>query len=105
VGKWQPRVPRWRANAVATWRPTEALSGTLGVRYGGQQFNSLDNSDPIGARYQGASKFLVADLRLRWQATRQWSAAVGIDNLSNELYWNFHPYPLRTVVAELKFDL
>ncbi len=105
VGKWQPRVPRWRANAVATWRATEALSGTLGVRYGDQQFNSLDNSDPIGARYQGASKFLVADLRLRWQATRQGSAAVGIDNLSNELYWNFHPYPLRTVVAELKFDL
>jgi iron complex outermembrane receptor protein len=30
---------------------------------------------------------------------------VGIDNLTNELYWNFHPYPLRTVVAELKFDL
>lgn len=105
VGKWQPRVPRWRANAVATYRATEALSGTLGVRYGGQQFNSLDNSDPNGARYQGASKFLVADLRLRWQATRQWSAAVGIDNLTNELYWNFHPYPLRTFVAELKFDL
>ncbi len=105
VGKWQPRVPRWRANAVATYRATEALSGTVGVRYGGQQFNSLDNSDPNGARYQGASKFLVADLRLRWQATRQWSAAVGIDNLTNELYWNFHPYPLRTFVAELKFDL
>ena len=105
VGKWQPRVPRWRANAVATYRPTDTLSGTLGVRYGGQQFNSLDNSDPNGARYQGASKFLVADLRLRWQATRQWSAAVGIDNLTNELYWNFHPYPLRTFVAELKFDL
>ena len=105
VGKWQPRVPRWRANAVATYRPTDTLSGTLGVRSGGQQFNSLDNSDPNGARYQGASKFLVADLRLRWQATRQWSAAVGIDNLTNELYWNFHPYPLRTFVAELKFDL
>ena len=105
VGKWQPRVPRWRANAVATYRPTDTLSGTLGVRYGGKQFNSLDNSDPNGARYQGASKFLVADLRLRWQATRQWSAAVGIDNLTNELYWNFHPYPLRTFVAELKFDL
>ena len=46
----------------------------------------------------------MADLRLRWQATPQWSAALGIDNLSNELYWNFHPYPLRTVVAERKFD-
>lgn len=105
VGKWQPRVPRWRANAVATWRATETLSGTFGLRYGGKQFNSLDNSDPNGARYQGASRFLVADLRLRWQPTKPWSASLGIDNLSNALYWNFHPYPLRTCVAELKFDL
>lgn len=105
VGQWQPRVPRWRANAVATWRATETLSGTLGVRYGGRQFNTLDNSDPNGARWQGTSRFLVADLRLRWQPTRQWSAALGVDNLNDELYWNFHPYPLRTVVAELKYSL
>jgi iron complex outermembrane receptor protein len=105
VGKWQPRVPRWRANAVATWRATETISGTLGLRYSGKQFNSLDNSDPNGARYQGASRFLVADMRLRWQPTKQWSASLGIDNLNNALYWNFHPYPLRTYVAELKFDL
>ncbi len=105
VGQWQPRVPRWRANAVATWRATDTISGTFGLRYGGKQFNSLDNSDPNGARYQGASRFLVADLRLRWQPSKQWSASLGIDNLNNALYWNFHPYPLRTYVAELKFDL
>jgi iron complex outermembrane receptor protein len=105
VGKWQPRVPRWRANAVASYRPGGAFSGTLGLRYGGRQFNSLDNTDPNGARYQGASEFLVADLRLRWQPTRHWTAAVGVDNLGNALYWNFHPYPLRTFVAELKYDL
>jgi iron complex outermembrane recepter protein len=105
VGKWQPRVPRWRANLLATWRATDALTGTLGVRHGGKQFNSLDNSDPNGARYQGASEFTVADVRVRWKATRQWSAAFGIDNVTDELYWNFHPYPGRTFVVELKFDL
>jgi iron complex outermembrane receptor protein len=64
VGQWQPRVPRWRANAVATYRASDTLSGTLGIRHGGKQFNSLDNSDPNGARYQGACRFLVADLRV-----------------------------------------
>ena len=98
-------MPRWRANLLASYAPSALWLFTAGARYSGKQFNTLDNSDPNGARYQGASKFLVADLRLRWQATRQWSAAVGIDNLTNELYWNFHPYPLRTFVAELKFDL
>jgi iron complex outermembrane receptor protein len=105
VGKWQPRVPRWRANAVASYRWDDALSTTLGLRYGGQQFNSLDNTDPNGARYQGASDFLVLDARIRVKVNRTWSAALGVDNLNNEVYWNFHPYPARTWVAELRFDL
>ncbi len=32
-------------------------------------------------------------------------AGLGIDNLGNEKYWAFHPYPQRTFHAELKFDL
>ena len=105
VGKWQPRVPRWRANLVASYRWDEQLSSTLGLRYGGKQFNSLDNTDPNGARYQGASTFLVVDARLRYQVNPQWSAAFGVDNLNKQLYWNFHPYPARTFVGELRFDL
>lgn len=105
VGKQQPRVPRWRANLLATVKSNDAWSGTLGVRYGGTQFNALDNSDPIGARYQGASRFLVADARVRWKVDAHWSAALGVDNLGERTYWNFHPYPQRTWVAELKFDL
>ena len=30
---------------------------------------------------------------------------VGIDNLNNDKYFLFHPFPQRTVVAELKFAL
>ena len=105
VGKWQPRVPRWRAAATASWRVDEQLTASLGLRYSGKQFNSLDNTDPNGERYQGVSKFLVLDARLRYRFDKQWSAALGVDNLNNEQYWNFHPYPTRTVVGELRFDL
>ncbi|HSI58142.1 MAG TPA: TonB-dependent receptor, partial [Ideonella sp.] len=105
VGQLQPRVPRWRANLLATWRSSERLSSTLGLRFAAHQFGTLDNTDPNGDRYQGISDFLVADLRVRYEFTRQWSAAVGVDNLNNQTYWNFHPYPQRTWLAELKFDL
>jgi iron complex outermembrane receptor protein len=105
VGRWQPRVPRWRATAVATWRPDERWSHTLGVRYSGRQYSTLDNSDPNGFAYQGASSYLTADLRVRYQVDKNWSAAFGIDNLNNAQYWNFHPYPQRTYSAELKYDL
>ncbi|OYV01010.1 MAG: TonB-dependent receptor [Burkholderiales bacterium PBB5] len=105
VGKWQPRVPRWRATALATWKPLDKLSLSLGARYSGRQYSALDNGDPNGFAYTGASKYFTTDVRARYQFSRQWSAAVGIDNLNNCQYWNFHPYPQRSVNAELKFDL
>ncbi len=105
VGKWQPRVPDWRASAVATYALNERWSATLGARYSGKQYGQLDNSDPNGASYTGFSDYLVADLRVRLRINRQWSAAFGIDNLNNRTYWAFHPYPQRTFNAELRFDL
>jgi iron complex outermembrane receptor protein len=105
VGKWQPRIPQWRATGQATWRMNDRLAATLAARYSGRQFSTLDNSDPNGFAYQGASKYFTADARVTWKIDRQWSVALGIDNLNNYKYWNFHPYPQRTYVAELKFDL
>ncbi|MFZ6817321.1 TonB-dependent receptor [Undibacterium sp. Ji22W] len=104
VGKWQPRVPTWRANFVASYRYNDQLSTTLGVRYSGRQYGSLDNSDTNAFTYLGFSSFLVADLRVRYKIDKQWSTAIGIDNLNNKKYWAFHPYTQRSVVAELKFD-
>jgi iron complex outermembrane recepter protein len=105
AGKWQPRVPRWRANFLATYRPDGTWTHTLGARYSGRQYGTLDNSDPNGATYTGVSNYFVIDARSRYQINKQWTASVGIDNLNNEKYWAFHPYTQRTVIAELKYDL
>jgi len=105
IGKRQPRVPRWRASLLATWRATERLNATLGARYGSSQFGTLNNSDPNGFAYQAFSKYFTTDVRVTWRIDKQWSVAAGIDNLNNYRYWNFHPYPQRTWTAELKFDL
>ena len=105
VGKWQPRIPEWRASAVATWRPDDKWSYTFGARYSGNQYSTLDNSDGNGFAYQGASRYFTTDVRVRCQISKQVSAAVGIDNLNNYRFWNFHPYPQRTYMAELKVDL
>jgi iron complex outermembrane receptor protein len=104
-GKWQPRVPDWRANLLATYRVGDAWTFSLGTRYSGRQYNTLDNSDPHGDSYTGVSKFLVMDLRIRYRIAEQWNASFGIDNLNNEEYWNFHNYPQRTFIAELSWDL
>ena len=52
----------------------------------------------------GTSPFLVADLRALYRHDAHWSAALGVDNLGNRTYWNFHPYNQRTWSLELRYD-
>lgn len=101
VGSQQPRVPRWRASGLLAWRADAHWSASLGARYSGRQFGTLDNGDTNGATYTGFSEFFVADMRLRYRSDRQWSAALGVDSLGNAKYWAFHPYTQRSVIAEL----
>lgn len=105
LGKWQPNIPRWRATAQAGYRFDADWTGSLGVRTSGRQYRTLNNADVHGDTYQGVSAFTVVDARVRWQIDRAWSAAFGIDNLTNDRYWNFHPYPQRSYSAELRYDL
>jgi iron complex outermembrane receptor protein len=105
IGKRQPRVPMWRATALVNYHWNEQLSTSLGTRYSGKQFSSLNNADINGQAYTAASKYFTVDVRALYKVNKQWSAAVGIDNLNNCHYWNFHQYPHRTLMAELRFDL
>jgi len=105
IGKRQPRVPEWRATFLASYHVGERWTTSLGARYSGKQFGSLDNSDPNGFTYMGVSDYFVVDARLRYRLDKNWSASVGVDNLNNKKYWAFHPYTQRTVVADLKYDL
>ena len=105
VGKWQPRVPRWRSTVYATYKPDARWAFTVAARYSGRQYSNLDNSDVNAFAYFGASRYFTVDLRVVYRIDKRWSAAFGIDNANNEQYWNFHPYPQRTYSAELRFDL
>ena len=104
IGRWQPRVPRWRATMLAQWQARDDLSLSLGARYSGKQFSTLDNSDVNGFAYMAASKYFTVDVRAQWRIDRQWTLAAGIDNLNNYQYWNFHPYPGRTFQVEARWD-
>lgn len=97
-------MPQWRASALANYHWDAQLSTSLGLRYSGDQFSNLNNTDVNGFAYTAASRFLVVDVRARYAIEPKLVAAFGIDNLTNAQYWNFHPYPGRTSVAELKYD-
>jgi iron complex outermembrane receptor protein len=104
LGKRQPNIPRWRASALGTWRFNEHWSGALGARYSGPQYRTLNNADVNGDTYQGVSDYFTVDVRAVWKIDRHFTAAFGIDNLNNDKYWNFHPYPQRSYHASLRAD-
>jgi iron complex outermembrane receptor protein len=103
VGKRLPQLPDWRATATASWRAGDRLTLSATVRYGSRAWATLDNSDVVTHTYQGFDPYLVADLRAVWRIDANWSAAVGVDNLGARDYFEFHPFPQRSVLAELKY--
>lgn len=104
AGKRTPYVPKWRATAVATYKPDDKWAYTLAGRYSSRLYSTVDNTDINTSTYQGFDGFFVADARVRYQVDKHWSAAVGVDNLNNRKYFLFHPFPERTFYAELKYD-
>jgi iron complex outermembrane receptor protein len=104
-GKDLPQVPRRRATLVATWHQSEAASLTLAARYSSRSFATIDNSDPIGHAYQGFEHYLVVDARILFRISPHWQAAIGVENIGNERYFLFHPFPQRTFTGELTWRL
>ncbi len=104
IGKWQPRVPEWRGDIVATYSFLEKWDATVAARYSGRQYGQLDNSDVNDRAYTGVSRFFTIDARLRYRATKQLTTALGIDNVNGENYWNFHLYPMRSYSLEMNYD-
>jgi iron complex outermembrane receptor protein len=105
VGKLIPTVPRWKANAVATWRPVDGVSLSAAARYSSRMYGQLDNKDVVGNTYQGFYKFFVVDLRAQFVVTKNYVLGLGVDNVNNDKYFLFHPFPQRSFHADLTIKL
>ena len=102
-GKQIPGVPKVKATLVATYHRHEKWSVSLGARYSSRLFAIIDNTDVNTHTYQGFDPFLVADVRATYQLNDHWEAAIGVDNLFDDRYFLFHPFPGRTAMAELNY--
>ena len=105
VGKLLPQVPHWKATLVGTWRPIERLSLTAAARMSSRLYGTLDNTDIIGNTYMGFYKYVVVDLRATYRLNDHLTAAVGVDNVGNDRYFLYHPFPQRSYTAELTYKL
>ncbi len=103
VGKRVPYVPDWRAKFGITYRPDDSWAYTVAARYSGKQYSTLDNTDIISHVYGAFDNYFVVDMKIHYNATRNFSFDFGIDNLFDEQYFLFHPFPGRTYVMAAKY--
>jgi iron complex outermembrane receptor protein len=98
------RIPKQQYKLVGTYHQGSNLTYSLGARYSGRQYNTLDNSDTNPDTFGGASKFFFVDVKANYKFADRFIASVGVDNLNNYKAYIFHPYPQRTGYVQLKFD-
>jgi iron complex outermembrane recepter protein len=105
VGNRWPRVPEWRGNLQAVWRPSPSWLASLGFRYSGDTFGRVENDDFNGDTYAGISRVRSWDGRVAYTTANGTEFALGIDNITNDRSYQSHPYPSRTAIAEVRWSL
>ena len=104
VGNPFPGIPLWRATAVLSYRQNDKLSYSLAARYSSFQSSDVGNTVINGGVYGANSAYLIMDTRISYKLDRQFTVALGVDNLNNYKSFAYHPMPQRTTYAQLKFD-
>jgi len=109
VGKQWVRTSNWKANGSATYHITDQFQTTLSANYRGPQFASEDNSDNTSGVYGASDEYLLLNVKSQYQQNigndMTMTMTVGVDNLLNENYFDFHPYPQRSYFASIALDI
>lgn len=94
-----PRIPNWRINANVRYAFSQRVSGSLGLRYA-----SRPNTDLFGLQrgdtFGFTSELFALDARINANLTEHFHLSAGVDNITNDRAWVFHPYPQRTFLVE-----
>lgn len=103
-GVFFPRIPRWRLNGTLRYAVTPQVQGTLGARYA-----SRPNTDLLGTQrgdtFGYTSELFALDARVNWALSDHLRVSAGVDNITNDRAWVFHPYPQRIFVVEAGWRL
>ena len=104
VGKWWLRVPRTRGNLLLAYRPNDRWTTSVGFRHEGRSWNDTYNLDVNPDVFGGASHVNQVDLRVAYRLTRELELALGVNNASGAHAYQYHPYPGRSLFAEVRFS-
>lgn len=99
-----PRIPRWRLNANLRYQVTPRVLAALGLRYA-----TRPNTDLFGTQrgdtFGYTSELFALDAKVNWKMTDNLRLSTGVDNITNNRAWVYHPYPQRSFLLEAGWTL
>ncbi len=104
VGKQFPRLPKWRANLLATYHITSDWDFSSGLRYASNSYGQLDNSDIADNVFAAQDEYLFVDVKTKYLINDMINFSAGINNINNEEAFVHHPWPQRTYFVEGKIS-
>ncbi|MGA9657841.1 MAG: TonB-dependent receptor [Asticcacaulis sp.] len=101
-GKTFPLVPKWRVNGHIRYAFTPRLNGSLGWRYASRPAANLFGNRGLDA-FGNTTEYLFVDTRLSYALTPAVEISLGIDNINNDLAYQYHPMPQRSYMLEVNY--
>lgn len=99
-----PRMPEWRGNLLLTYHLSSNWNAGLNYQYASDSFGRIDNLDRENNVFGAQDAFSRVGLKTDYNFANGLRLGVGIDNLTDEVAYVAHPWPGRTLFANVSFD-
>ncbi len=103
IGNEFPRLPRWRSNVIFGYDINPKVDVSLSARFASNSFARLDNLDIAENVFGAQDEYLFVGVKVNWQVSDSTRISAGIENITNEEAFVFHPWPLRTFYLEARY--
>ena len=103
-GNVYPRMPQWRGNLLMTYHLSSQWDAGLNYQYASDSFGRNDNTDREDGVYGAQDGFSRLGFKTTYNFTSGVALGLGVDNITDEVAYVAHPWPGRTIYANLSYD-
>lgn len=104
VGNSYPRMPQWRSNLLLSYYFSSNWSVGINHQYASDSFGRNDNRDREHKVFGAQDGFSRTGLKTDYHFANGLKVGFGIDNLTDEVAYVAHPWPGRTLFANVSID-
>ncbi|MCF6354412.1 MAG: TonB-dependent receptor [Candidatus Polarisedimenticolaceae bacterium] len=103
-GNNMPRMPDWRSNLLLSYHINAMWDSSVGVRYASNSYGRLDNTDDEEQVFGAQDSYTFVDLKVNFRPTKESRIGFGVDNVTDEKAFVYHPWAQRSFYMEGSID-